>query len=299
MMASMIGFRMILTKKLFCIGIIACINLFAKGSIDQIGPPWGYTFTDWNGPPLDIISYIPPNATADTPILIVIPGASRDAQRFHASWLDLAKKKNFSVLTVGAKKKYFPDEYSYNAGGLFLEDGEKIEEDKWLFSSIEPIFYDFKNRYGFKTTKFYMFGHSAGGGFVHRYLLFKPDAPIIKAAAANPAFVTLPDWSVNYPFGLKNSPVNKKHLKLWLKKNMAIVLGSEDLGPRTKPLSNGLLARKQGPNCLSRGKLLFETAGKKAIELSSAFNWEIIVVPNVGHDNYAIAPEACNYLFGE
>ena len=144
-----------------------------------------------------------------------------------------------------------------------------------------------------------MFGHSAGGGFVHRYLLFKPDAPIIKAAAANPAYVTLPDWSENYPFGLKNSPVNKKHLKLWLKKNMAIVLGSEDLGPRTKPLSNGLLARKQGPNCLSRGKLLFETAGKKARELSSAFNWEIIVVPNVGHDNYAIAPAACNYLFGE
>ena len=69
----MIGFRMILTKRLFCIGIIAFINLFAKGSIDQIGPPWGYTFTDWNGPPLDIISYIPPNATVDTPILIVIP----------------------------------------------------------------------------------------------------------------------------------------------------------------------------------------------------------------------------------
>ena len=71
--------------------IIFFLKLSAQQPIEQIRPPWGYTFTSWEGPQLDIITYIPANANTDTPILIVIPGASRDAQRFHASWLDLAK----------------------------------------------------------------------------------------------------------------------------------------------------------------------------------------------------------------
>ena len=69
----------------------------SEKTIGQVEPPWGYVFTEWEGAPIDVITYIPPNATASTPILMVIPGASRDAQRFHASWLDLAKRNHFSV----------------------------------------------------------------------------------------------------------------------------------------------------------------------------------------------------------
>ena len=87
-------------------------KIFPETSFKQIGPPWGYVFNKWDGPPLDIINYIPPNAGPNTPLLIVIPGASRDAQRFHGSWLDLAKKHHFSVVTIGASKKFFPNEYS-------------------------------------------------------------------------------------------------------------------------------------------------------------------------------------------
>ena len=261
--------------------------------------PWGYVFDDWKGSPIDVITYIPPNANQKTPLLIVIPGASRDAQRFHASWLDLAKKNYFSVLTIGAKKSFYTDEYSYNAGGVILENGELVDDKKWLFSVIEPIFNDFKKRYGFTTKKFYLFGHSAGGGFVHRYLLFNPKAPIIKAVAANPAFVTLPDRDIRYPFGLKNVPISDKNMQSWFNMDLAIMLGEDDLGPRTKPLSNGPDARAQGPHCFARGKLLYNEAKRNAEELEVKFNWELITVPNVGHDNYNIAQFASIYLFGE
>ena len=86
---------------------------------------------------------------------------------------------------------------------------------------------------------------------------------------------------------------------MWFKKEMAIVLGEDDLGPRTKPLSNGEQARKQGPNCLTRGKLLHKVASKKATDLASFFKWDLIIVPGVGHDNLGIAPVACDYLFGD
>jgi len=299
MMVYMIGWRMTLTKKSLIFSIILFSTILPKNFIDQLGPPWGYVFTDWAGPPLDIINYIPPGASEDTPILIVIPGASRDAQRFHASWLNLAKKKHFSVLTIGASKKNFPDEYSYNAGGIITPDGELIEEDLWLFSVIEPIFLDFKNRYGFRAEKFYLFGHSAGGGFVHRYLLYKPRAPVFKAVAANPAFVTLPDSNTLYPFGVGRSPAKQQNIREWFGKNMAIVLGGNDTGPRTKPLSNGPYARAQGPNCLSRGKLLYEKANSSAKDMDTRFSWELVIVPGVGHDNYNLAEPSSTYLFGE
>ena len=279
--------------------VVFSCNSASEKIIQQVEPPWGYVFDDWQGSPIDVITYIPPNATKNTPLLIVVPGASRDAQRFHASWLDLAKKNHFSVLTIGAKKSFFPDEYSYNAGGVITPSGELVDESKWLFAVIEPLFIDFKKRYGFTTKKFYLFGHSAGGGFVHRYLLFNPRAPIIKAVAANPAFVTLPDSDIRYPFGIKNAPISDKNIYSWVSMDLAIILGEDDLGPRTKPLSDGPDARAQGPNCLARGKLLYNETKRKAEELKANFMWELITVPGVGHDNYYIAPFASIYLFGE
>ena len=279
--------------------VVFSCNSASEKIIEQVEPPWGYVFDDWQGSPIDVITYIPPNATKNTPLLIVVPGASRDAQRFHASWLDLAKKNHFSVLTIGAKKSFFPDEYSYNAGGVITPDGKLVDESKWLFTVIEPLFIDFKKRYGFTTKKFYLFGHSAGGGFVHRYLLFNPRAPIIKAVAANPAFVTLPDSDIRYPFGIKNAPISDKNIYSWVSMDLAIILGEDDLGPRTKPLSNGPDAKAQGPNCLERGRLLYNETKRKAEELKANFMWELITVPGVGHDNYNLAPFASIYLFGD
>ena len=291
--------RMIQINSFFFILILGISNGFSEQVIEQIGPPWGYEFNNWGGPAIDIIVYFPPESNFNTPLLIVVPGASRDAQRFHASWLDLAKKKHFAVLTIGAKKDFFPDEYSYNAGGVLTEKGYSVHEDKWLFSAIVPIFEDFKVRYGSKIKKFYLFGHSAGGGFVHRDLLLKPEAPVVRAVSANPAFVTLPSRKEIYPFGLKNAPVRNYHIQSWFNHNMAIVLGANDLGPRTKPLSNSSMAKSQGANCLERGKLLFKSAESSAKQSKLEFQWELIIVPDVGHDNYNIAPQSCNYLFGK
>ena len=269
---------------------------FCSG-VKQVSPPWGFVFKDWAGEPVDVIVYIPGGAHENTDILMVVPGASRDTQRFHAAWLSLAKEDTFVVVTIGANTKHFPDEYSYNAGNVIDESGNLVSVDRWLFSAIEKIFNKVKEKYGLQTKKFHLFGHSAGGGFVHRYMLFMTEAPVVKAVAANPAFVTLPDKTVGYPFGLKNIPINNKMISRWLEKKMAIILGADDTGPRSKPLSNGLQARKQGPNCLSRGKRLFREAKKEAKKREANFGWSLKIVPRVGHDNRLIAPHAKFFLF--
>ena len=95
---------MILVRFFSLIFLFFSCSSSSEQIIDQVESPWGYVFTEWEGAPIDVITYIPPNATPGTPILMVIPGASRDAQRFHASWLDLAKKIIFLFSLLEQKR---------------------------------------------------------------------------------------------------------------------------------------------------------------------------------------------------
>lgn len=289
----MIHFKRIIILSMFLVNATRGEEFLA-----QVSPPWGYVFSDWRGPPVDVIVYIPKETKPSDPVLIVIPGASRDTQRFHGSWLSLAQENKFVVVTIGAPKSLFPDEWSYNAGGVMNNKGEIFDEETWLFSVIEPIFSDVKKRHKIQTTKFHLFGHSAGGGFVHRFMLFKPDAPVVRAVAANPAFVTLPNYNSFFPFGLRGLSVDDIALGRWFESEMAIVLGEKDLGPRTQPLSNGKEARNQGPHCFARGALLYKVSKQQSKNKNTGFNWRLITAPGVGHDNLGIAPYACKYLFG-
>ena len=38
--------------------------------VKQVDAPWGYVFNDWDGPPIDIITYIPPDATKRLPCFL-------------------------------------------------------------------------------------------------------------------------------------------------------------------------------------------------------------------------------------
>ena len=67
---------MILFRLTFLFSICFYTKVFSETFINTVSPPWGYVFNNWDGPPIDIINYIPPNATPNTPLLVVIPGAS-------------------------------------------------------------------------------------------------------------------------------------------------------------------------------------------------------------------------------
>ena len=290
----LIGLKMIQAKAVMWVCALFSCCCYA---VDQVSPPWGFVFTEWEGDPVDVIVYIPVGADKNTDILMVVPGASRDTQRFHASWLSFAKEDTFAVVTIGASKKYFSDEYSYNAGNVVDPKGNLNKKEVWLFSAVEKIFNKVKMNYNLETKNFHLFGHSAGGGFVHRYMLLMPSAPVVKAVAANPAFVTLPNKKETYPFGLKGLPIKKTMVNEWLGKDLAIFLGEDDIGPRTKLLSNGPRARAQGANCLSRGKKLYREAKEEAIKRNTRFGWSISIVSGVGHDNRLIAQHAREFLF--
>ena len=236
-------------------------------------PPYGYVFKKWNGPPIDVLHYFAPNTNNASPILIVVPDGERDVQISHSKWIETAKNREAILLTLGARKKYFPDDYSYSSGRVVSREGYALHKSQWLFSAIEPLFLDFKIKNKLKQNRFYLVGENEGGGFVHRYLLFNPKGLVLNALVINPDFVTIPDKNISYPFGLKNSPISNKMVKDWLGCTLTIVSTPEIQIFQERSLSNSPIANIQGGSGNKRGEFLFNFAKNYAAKKSLKINW--------------------------
>ncbi len=256
-----------------------------------------YTFNKWVGGKIDVHYIVPRNADAKSKILLVIPGARRNADDYRDQWLNLALKYNFVVLAIGCSVSVCEDEYQYNLGGITTPLGAPRPESKQFYSVPEKVFGDFVTRFGSEQTEFALYGHSAGGGFVHTYMLAKPDAPVSQAVAANAAFFTFPDTNQAYPFGLLNSPYEASRIDTWLQQPLVIMLGDQDMGPRTKTISNSDAANQQGKNVFARGLSFYAKAMNVAVERDVKPAWQIEVVRQVGHNSTNIVPFAFKYLF--
>ncbi|MEM7515699.1 MAG: alpha/beta hydrolase [Planctomycetota bacterium] len=268
-------------------------------------PPVGrYTFERDSLPDLRVFFTVPKGSDSRTPILIVVPGALRNAKSYRDEWRHLSEANRFITLVLEGTREDYPTEYEYNAGGVLTPEGELTDPKNWLFHAIEPLFDDFKARYGSERKRYSLYGHSAGGGFVHRFMLFVPQARVDSAVAANPAFFTIPSTPKDsqpapYPFGCHGAGLPQGAIALWFNRPLTILLGERDTGPRTKPLSNGPLARAQGPSVYARGLQFYRSALAVAAEQDLALRWQLNVVPFVGHSNVHMASHAVPLLFTE
>ena len=257
-----------------------------------------YAFNKWAGGDITVEYIVPASANADTPVLIVVPGARRNADTYRDQWLALAKQHTFIVLAIGCSLQVCEDEYQYNLGGIVTPLGGPRPESVQFYSVPEKVFQDFTARFESNQKTFALYGHSAGGGFVHTYMLAKPDAPVSRAVAANPAFFTFPDTESAYPFGLANSPYQADDIDSWLTQPLTIILGDQDLGPRTKAISNSPAANAQGRNVYARGLSFYAFAMNTAVERNIQHRWQLEVVRGVGHSSGKIVPYAYKYLLG-
>jgi hypothetical protein len=277
---------------------VALTTVSSQLPAKDVWPATGkYEFSGWAGRQLTVYYSVPPKATADSPILIIIPGVKRNAEEYRNEWDHLATANRFITLVVEATKKLFPTEYEYNVGGVINARGEVQPEDRWLFSAIDPLFDDFKKQFGSHREKYELYGHSAGGGFVHLFLLLKPQAKASRAVAANPAFFTMPDSEKVFPFGLKGAPLPPGAIQSWFDKRLVILLGEQDREPRTQLLSNGPEARLQGPHVLARGLGFYQAALSEAAAQHLGLRWHLEIIPGIGHSDPHMASYAVKYLF--
>ncbi len=258
--------------------------------LPQLKPGSGsFLFTGWAGKPLPVHYYLPEKITEATRILFVIHGAGRDAAGYRDAWIPYAQEGQYIVLTPEYSKADFPTALTYNVGHIFDEQGKPRPGEQWSFASIEPMFDKVRKATGSKVPKYAIYGHSAGGQFVHRFVMLMPHARYTRAVAANPGWYTTPDLAVDYPFGLKNAPIDGAGLVEALGKPLTILLGTADTDPNHRQLSRTPGAMRQGAHRLARGEYFYAYGQRTAKDLGVPLAWKLEYAPDVAHNNVGMS----------
>lgn len=263
----------------------------------------------------------PKNFSPKSKILLVIPGAGRNADDYRDSWVEASEKHSVLVLSPSYPRKAY-NYGGYHLGGIvkdldeskgvafrkgtnivdLLEDQAVFNinpnPDQWIYHDLDRLFDTAVKALKSKQKRYDIFGHSAGGQVLHRFALFSPNSKAHRILASNSGSYTLADYNTKFPFGISNLDPKNLNLKRSFKKHLVIFLGELDNADET----GGLILRsptvdKQGTHRLSRGTYFY----KKSQELAKAkhlkFNWDLQVISGVGHDQRKMAKAAADYLY--
>jgi gamma-glutamyltranspeptidase/glutathione hydrolase len=259
-----------------------------------------YEFSGWAGPPINVRLFVPANVAPDTPVVVVMHGWSREAQRYYDDWRAPGEEKGFIVVVPHFPQEEFPTANDYNQGHVFDADtGEIRQKQDWTFSAIEALFDDVVARIGGSQAHYTLYGHSAGSQFVHRFLYYMPEARVKRFIAANAGWYTMPDFDTEYPYGLEGAAISEEQLVAALEKDVILMLGREDLDSTDPNLRNTPEAKQQGTNRFARGLKMFAAAQKAADGLGIELQWQLRIVDDAGHDNSQIAPAAATLISTE
>lgn len=265
--------------------------------------PFGKTdfvFTDQRGnadKPIRVWLYRPAGFQAQSPIVFVMHGTLRNGETYREPWLPLADHSNALIVVPEFSLEHYRDSRTYQFGNMRAKDGQPIDESKWTFAAIEHLFDHLKAISGNLTERYYLFGHSAGAQFVHRMVLFQKASRIALAVTANAGSYTMPDYDVEFPYGLKHCDLTDTGLKAALDVPMLVLLGEKDTDPDDKYLPKSREAMAQGATRLARGHAFFHSAEQAAQRLNVPLRWTKSIVPGVGHDNALMAPFAARVMF--
>lgn len=272
---------------------------------------------------ITVFYHKPASFTAKSKILLVLPGAGRNGDSYRDSWLETSERHSVLIISPSYPEKNY-NYGDYHLGGVvkdldlrkgvsFVEGTNqvRIDEDvmefkvntnreEWLFNDMDKLFDLVVEMTGSNQKKYDVFGHSAGGQILHRFVLFHPNSKADRVLAGNSGTFTIPDFETEYPFGLSNTGIQPEELKKSFKKKLVLLLGELDNDSETRgTMLRSKTADKQGTSRLARGNYFFTVSQEMAKQFNMTFNWSLETVPNVGHNQKKMAQAAASYLYGE
>ncbi|TNE63715.1 MAG: hypothetical protein EP344_04280 [Bacteroidetes bacterium] len=257
-----------------------------------------------NGRPLKVLTYRPQQYRSDSPVLFVLHGASREAERYRMDWIPYAEQYNaLLVVPYFAKDAGFPTSDEFNLGNMYRMDSldhilTANPENQWSYSLLEPLFDEVRIRSGNRSKEYYLYGHSAGSQFVHRFMFFIGKNRVKHAVCANAGWYTVPDASVPFPYGLAGTNLQPDDLVRTFRKRVTVLLGDADTSTTTQSLRRTPEALRQGRHRFARGRYFYGFCKALAEEQRQAFNWDLQTVPGARHNNGQMAARAAAILFG-
>ena len=201
--------------------------------------------------PLVLHAARPREYEVGTPIVFVHHGVNRNGRDYRDYWLDLVDEAGILAISIEFPEPSFPEYLWYHFGNLHAKDGTPNPREAWTFGIDGRLFEELRAQ-GVTTLAGYgLFGHSAGGQFVHRMLSFGFRDRVVIAVSANAGTYAMPDLATPWPFGLGNTDVDTEALRALLAFPITVMAGTEDVlttgrffpkgpaldAPRCQPLS--------------------------------------------------------------
>lgn len=255
-----------------------------------------YSFKSAGNPDVKVFYSGPTKVDQKTRLLIVMAGRQRNAEEYLDSWREWSAANNYVVIAPLFDKENWPEPLGYNFGNIASgkeRDNTANDKTKWSFKLVDDMFDDAAKRFTLGAKNYDVFGHSAGGQFVHRFMLFYPENRARIAIAANSGFYTLPDEEQVFPYGVRNSPckISAKMLEAWTRKDIVIMRGTADI-QRTESLRQSPEADAQGQNRFERAAYVFE----RIKQFNPRTKWLLIDVPGIAHDQKGMSIPAQKFL---
>lgn len=270
-------------------------SLILQVIIKGVPQKYLYPNTPMPGKPIPVYIVLPYDLS-NPQFVMVMHGVDRNALDYVEAWKIFARTNNYICAAPLFSDDDWPDARSYNLGNMFTGDngtGSLNPIQEWSFTVVKNIHDDLIDALGLENYSYDIWGHSAGSQFVHRLLTFNPDYKIRYYIAANAGWYTVPEYQIDYPYGL-NHPLleyEETFLEDLVIKNLVIMRGTADT-IRDSNLNTSAEADAQGLNRFERA-LNYYNYGP---EIDPNTKWQLIDVPDVGHDYVSMASAAQQFL---
>ena len=118
----------------------------------------------------------PERFDANTPVLFVHHGVARNGRDYRDYWAELVDTAGVLAISLEFPEATFPEYLWYNFGNLHDAAGVANPREQWSFGIVPRLFDALRTQGVTACERYGLFGHSAGGQFVHRML--SPSAPM-------------------------------------------------------------------------------------------------------------------------
>jgi hypothetical protein len=244
--------------------------------------------------PVTLHAYRPEGWRPDGQVVLVMHGMGRNGDEYRDFWIEAAERHKLLIVAPTFPAHLFPGPETYNNGYVLAEDGS-LRRPEWRGYRIPARVVMALREAGLSTRpKVLIFGHSAGGQFLHRLLSTEPSDLFEAAMVGNPGWFTLPDLGRPFPAGLGGIGATEADIARLFAFPMTILSGEVDTETSGPSLPSQPEAVAQGPHRFARALYYFEYGQAEAKRRGLPFNWKRVTVPHIGHDGAAMSRAAAS-----
>ncbi len=248
------------------------------------------------GRPLVLRSVRPRNFTPNTPVAFVHHGVNRNGGDYRDFWLPLADEADVLVIAPEFPNDSFPGSPWYNFGARTDDHGAPRPRDHWTYGVDGRVFALLRQQGITAVDGYGVWGHSAGGQFVHRAMSLGFRDHVISAVSANAGTYAMPDLGIDFPYGLGDTGMDTAALAAALAFPLIVMAGTEDIDATAAHFPKEPAAMRQGGTRFARAHAYRDAGHAAAKALGVPCAWTVIDVPGVAHDGERMSAAAAPVL---